>query len=66
MKIKVLVLAGTVSVFLIERWQDDQMAQEETEDSVKKELIFPHTSLYVPWQTTLAIIFQAPLWKWST
>ena len=66
MKIKVLVLGGTVSVFLVQRCQGDQMAQGETEDSVKKKLIFPHTSLYVPWQTTIAIIFQEPPWKWST
>ena len=37
MKIKVLVLAGTVSVFLDERCQGDQIAQGETEDSVKQE-----------------------------
>lgn len=43
-----LVLAGTVSVFLVERCQGDQMAQGETEDSMKKELIFCHRSLYVP------------------
>lgn len=59
MKIKVLVLAGTVSVYPDNRCQGDQMAQGETEDFAKKELIFHHTSPYVPWQTTLAIIFQA-------
>jgi hypothetical protein len=48
MKIKVLVLAGTVSVYPDNRCQGDQMAQGETEDFAKKELIFHHTSPYVP------------------
>ena len=48
MKIKVFVLTGVMSVFLDERCQGEQMAQGETEDSVKKDVIFSHVSLYVP------------------